>query len=228
MTNGVAIADLPPMCPPGETGLAALLLRLMQDQAQMKFIATGLEGAFVVEPEPASDDRGFFARTFCQREFEAHGLRPAIAQVSVAFNHRKGTVRGMHFQFAPGMEAKLVRCTRGALLDTIVDLRPESPTYRRQFAVELDEHNGRALYVPERFAHGYQTLRDDTEALYQISEFYAPELSSGLRHDDPMLQLTWPLAVTVISARDAGWPSLADVEPELKRRMTITTPAAIA
>ena len=141
----------------------------------MIFTETKLKGAFVIDLERREDSRGFFARAFCQKEFEAHGLKPVIAQANVAFNFKKGTLRGMHFQFPPAPETKVVRATRGAILDIIVDLRPESPTYLRHISVELNEDNGRALYVPERFAHGYQVLSDKTETSYQVGEFYTPE-----------------------------------------------------
>jgi dTDP-4-dehydrorhamnose 3,5-epimerase len=195
----------------------------------MIFVDTNLKGAFVIELERRDDDRGFFARTFCQREFAAHGLTASIAQTSVASNRAKGTIRGMHFQYPPDAEIKLVRCTRGAVLDIIVDLRPESRTYLRHVAVELTEDNGRALYVPERFAHGYQVLRDNSETTYQIDKFHAPERAAGLRYDDPILGLNWPLPVTAISARDRTWPGLDDSEPELRRRMgRRRSPVAIA
>src|SRR6202521_1125905 len=142
----------------------------------MLFTETNLKGAFIVDVERLEDDRGFFARTFCQREFGAHGLNPTIAQANIAFNSKQGTLRGMHFQFPPATETKLVRVTRGALLDVIVDLRPESPTFLQHVAVELTADNRRALYVPERFAHGYQVLEDNTEACYDMGEFYAPDL----------------------------------------------------
>ncbi len=151
----------------------------------MIFQETHLAGAYVIELERREDARGFFARAFCQREFEAHGLTAVIAQANLAVSHRKGTVRGMHFQFPPKAESKLVRCHRGAILDIIVDLRPESPTYLEHVAVELNQDNLRALYVPERFAHGYQTLEDRSEVLYQAGEFYAPECEAGLPYDDP-------------------------------------------
>ena len=141
----------------------------------MIFTETKLKGAFIIDLERREDARGFFARAFCQNEFEAHGLKPIIAQANIAFNIRKGTLRGMHFQYPPAAETKLVRCTRGAILDIIVDLRPESPTYLQHVAVELNEDNQRALYVPERFAHGYQALRDNTDTSYQVGEFYTPE-----------------------------------------------------
>jgi dTDP-4-dehydrorhamnose 3,5-epimerase len=189
----------------------------------MIFIETGLKGAYELEPERHTDDRGFFARTFCQREFAAHGLRPEIAQVSIASNRLKGTLRGMHFQYPPAAETKIVRCTRGAVLDVIVDLRPESPTFLRSFAAELTDANRRALYVPERFAHGYQSLSDDSEVLYEISQFHTPELASGLRYDDPALGLSWPLPVTVVSTRDQQWPPLGDVELALRAQMSADT-----
>jgi dTDP-4-dehydrorhamnose 3,5-epimerase len=187
----------------------------------MHFSKTKLDGAYVIELERREDSRGFFARAFCQKEFADHGLKPVIAQANVAYNFKKGTLRGMHFQFPPAAETKLVRCTRGAILDIIVDLRPESPTYLQNIAVELNEENGRALYVPERFAHGYQALRDSTETSYQVGEFYAPDCESGLMHDDPRLGLQWPLPVVVISDKDKKFNLLDHIEPELRRRMTI-------
>ena len=189
----------------------------------MIFTETKLRGAYIIDLDRREDARGFFARAFCQHEFEAHGLKPVIAQSNVAFNIKKGTLRGMHFQYPPAAETKLVRCTRGAILDIIVDLRPESPTYRHHVAVELSEYNQRALYVPERFAHGYQVLEDNTETSYQVGEFYAPASESGLLHDDPLLGLEWPLPVAVISDKDKRFAPLADIETELKRRMTLAT-----
>jgi len=187
----------------------------------MTFTETKLQGAFIIDLERREDSRGFFARSFCQREFAEHGLKPLIAQANLAFNHKKGTLRGMHFQFPPKAETKLVRATRGAILDIIVDLRPESATYLEHVAVELDEDNHRALYVPERFAHGYQVLVDKTETSYQVGEFYAPECESGLLHDDPKLGLKWPLPVAVISDKDKVFKRLDEIEPELKRRMSV-------
>jgi dTDP-4-dehydrorhamnose 3,5-epimerase len=185
------------------------------------FTETKLKGAFVIDLDRRDDSRGFFARGFCQNEFEAHGLKPTIAQANIAHNVRKGTVRGMHFQFPPVAETKLVRCTRGAILDIIVDLRPESPTYLQHIEVELNEDNQRALYVPERFAHGYQALRDNTDTSYQVGEFYTPNAEGGLRYDDPRLGLRWPLPVSVISAKDQGFRSLREIEEEVKRRMSL-------
>jgi dTDP-4-dehydrorhamnose 3,5-epimerase len=187
----------------------------------MIFTETKLKGAFIIDIERREDSRGFFARAFCQNEFEAHGLKKVIAQANVAFNIKKGTLRGMHFQYPPAAETKLVRCTRGAILDIIVDLRPESPTYLQHVAVELNEDNQRSLYVPERFGHGYQTLRDNTDTSYQVGEFYTPGCEGGLLYSDPRLGLTWPLPVSTISDKDAVWKPLADVEKELKQRMNI-------
>jgi dTDP-4-dehydrorhamnose 3,5-epimerase len=183
------------------------------------FTETRLKGAFILDLEKREDDRGFFARTFCQKEFAQHGLKPVIAQANVAFNRKKGTLRGMHFQYPPAAESKLVRAARGAILDIIVDLRPESPTYLQSIPVELTGDNRRALYVPERFAHGYQVLEDGTETTYQVGEFYTPAAEGGLLYNDPRLRLEWPLPVAEISPKDAAWKRLDEIEPELKRRM---------
>src|SRR6476660_4526971 len=174
----------------------------------MHFTKTKLDGAYVIELERREDSRGFFARAFCQKEFAAHDLKPFIAQLNVGFNIKRGTLRGMHFQYPPAAETKLVRCTRGAILDIIVDLRPESATYLQHISVELNEDNQRALYVPERFAHGYQTLRDNSDASYQAGEFYTPEAEGGLRQDDPRLGLSWPLPIEMISAKGQKFPML--------------------
>jgi dTDP-4-dehydrorhamnose 3,5-epimerase len=187
----------------------------------MIFTETRLQGAFILDIEPHADNRGFFARVFCQNEFKQHGLKPVIAQANVAFNKWKGTVRGMHFQYPPAPETKLVRATRGAILDIIVDLRPESPTYLENVSVELSADNHRALYVPERFAHGYQVLEDGTETSYQVGELYTPSAEGGLRFDDRRLGLKWPLPIGEISAKDSAWKKLDEMEPELKRRMTV-------
>jgi dTDP-4-dehydrorhamnose 3,5-epimerase len=187
----------------------------------MLFTETKLAGAYIIDLERREDDRGYFARAFCQHEFADHGLKTVIAQANVAFNRDRGTLRGMHFQFPPAAETKLVRCTRGAIVDIIVDLRPESSTYLEHVAVELSEENGRALYVPERFAHGYQVLVDETETSYQVGEFYTPEMEGGLRYDDPRLGLEWPLPVTEMSEKDRGWLMLEEYEPELRRRMSL-------
>jgi len=185
------------------------------------FTETKLGGAFIIDVERREDERGFFARTFCQREFEAHGLKPLIAQANTAWNPRAATLRGMHFQYPPAAETKLVRCTRGGILDVIVDLRPESATYLQSVAVELTEDNHRALYVPERFAHGYQCLVDRTETSYQVGEFYAPGLEGGLLYSDPDLGLDWPLPVKEISAKDRAWPLLRDAGAVLRERMRV-------
>ncbi len=176
----------------------------------MIFRELDLPGAFLLEPERLEDERGFFARVFCRRELEAHGLNPAVAQCSLSFNRRRSTVRGMHWQAPPAEEAKLVRCVRGAVHDVIVDLRPDSPTFRRHAGVELGAENRLALYVPPGFAHGFQTLEDSTELLYQMSEFYAPERAQGFRFDDPEVGIRWPLPVSVISERDRSLPPFAD------------------
>jgi dTDP-4-dehydrorhamnose 3,5-epimerase len=186
----------------------------------MIFTETAIAGAFIIDIEPRGDSRGFFARAFCQHEFTEHGLKPVIAQANLAFNATKGTLRGMHFQFPPKAETKLVRATRGAILDIIVDLRPESPTFLEHVEVELSADNGRSLYVPERFAHGYQALEDNTETTYQVGEFYAPEMEGGLRYDDPRLGLVWPLPVGEMSDKDSGWKLRDEVEGELKERMS--------
>jgi dTDP-4-dehydrorhamnose 3,5-epimerase len=174
----------------------------------MRFTATELDGAWIIDPEPFEDDRGLFARTFCAREFRDHGLVATFVQCNTSWNARRGTVRGLHYQLPPACEAKLVRCTAGALWDVIVDLRPDSPTYHKHIGVELTAKNRRALYIPEMFAHGLQTLDEGTEAFYQMSEFYAPKLAAGLRYDDPKLGITWPLGVVAISDKDLSWPSL--------------------
>jgi dTDP-4-dehydrorhamnose 3,5-epimerase len=169
---------------------------------------TRLDGAFTVDVAPRADARGFFARTLDVRVFAEHGLDFRVAQANVAFNPRRGTLRGMHLQLPPAAEAKLVRCVRGAIHDVIVDLRPDSPTYLEHVGVELTADNRRALYVPPLFAHGYQTLTDDAEVEYQVSEFYAPGHERGLRHDDPRIGIAWPERVTLISDKDAAWPLL--------------------
>lgn len=166
---------------------------------------TKLKGAYVVELKPMEDERGFFARTFCQKEFVAYGLNPKLVQCSISYNKRKGTLRGMHYQVSPMAEAKLVRCTRGAMYDVIIDLRSESPTYCEWIAVELNADNHRMIYIPEGFAHGFQTLMDDTEVFYQMSEFYAPECARGLRWDDPVFGIVWPDDKRIISEKDMNY-----------------------
>jgi dTDP-4-dehydrorhamnose 3,5-epimerase len=176
----------------------------------MRFSETKVAGAFLIEPELITDERGAFARTWCREEFEAHGLNPSLAQCSVSFSHRTGTLRGLHYQTAPHQEAKLVRCTRGAIWDVAVDLRPESPTYRAWSGAELTAANRAMLYIPEGCAHGQLTLADDTEVFYQISVPYAPAASRGVRFDDPAFGIEWPGEIVVINDRDRSYP---DVEP---------------
>ena len=173
---------------------------------------TAIEGPAIIDLEQRSDDRGFFARAFCIEEFGAAGLPTDVEQCNLSGNYRAGTLRGLHFQIAPHPEAKLVRCIRGAIVDVIVDMRPDSPTRLQHIAVELTADNKRALLVPPYFAHAYQTLQDDTEVLYQVSGSYAPEAERGLRYDDPALGITWPLPVNVISTKDASWPLIADTD----------------
>jgi dTDP-4-dehydrorhamnose 3,5-epimerase len=160
----------------------------------------------VIEPEKHEDQRGFFARTFCQREFESHGLNTRVAQCNLSFSKRKGTLRGMHFQIAPFAEAKLIRCTAGSIYDVIIDLRPSSPAFRQHFAVELSAGNHRMLYVPEEFAHGFQTLEDNTEVFYQMSQFYSAEHARGVRWDDPAFGIVWPTGERTIIERDRSYP----------------------
>ena len=172
----------------------------------MIFTETPLSGAWTIDLELREDDRGFFARTFCMREFEEHGLESFTAQCNLSFNHQAGTMRGMHYQLPPATEAKLVRCVKGAIYDVIIDLRPDSPSYLQHFGVRLDDENRRALYVPGMFAHGYQALTDGAEVSYQVSEFYTPGQERGIRYDDPQFGIDWPMKVTVISEKDASWP----------------------
>jgi dTDP-4-dehydrorhamnose 3,5-epimerase len=167
---------------------------------------TKLAGLCLVEPERLEDERGFFARTFCRREFEARGLNSTVAQCSISFNRQKGTVRGMHYQAKPYEEVKLIRCTRGAIYDVAVDLRPDSSTFKQWMAVELTADNRLMVYMPEGFAHGFQTLADDTEVYYQISQVYSAEHARGVRWNDPAFGIRWPLEVQVISERDQNHP----------------------
>jgi len=172
----------------------------------MKFEETSLKDAWIIDLEPFVDARGYFARTFCANEFAAHGIDPKFVQSNLSHNHQRGTVRGMHIQNAPAEESKLIRCVRGALYDVIIDLRPNSPTYLMHLGVELTADNKRMLYVPKGFAHGYQALQDDTEAMYMVGEFYTPEYERGFRYNDPIFAIQWPLTVEVISEKDAAWP----------------------
>jgi dTDP-4-dehydrorhamnose 3,5-epimerase len=170
------------------------------------FTETKLKGAFIIELELRKDERGFFARTWCKREFEAHGLVREMVQANVSFNKKRGTLRGMHYQVAPYEEAKLVRCTRGAIYDVIIDLRQDSPTYKQWIGVELTSENYQMIYVPENFAHGFLTLEDNTEVTYQVSQFYSPESERGIRYNDPVFGIKWPIQVEVISDKDKTWP----------------------
>lgn len=175
----------------------------------MRFHDTGLDGAWLVEPEPAFDERGFFARTFCVWEFTNQALETSFVQHSMSHSKRRHTLRGMHFQQAPHEEVKLVSCISGAIFDVIADLRPGSRTYLQWKGFELTPENRRQLYIPKGFAHGFQTLSDDTMVNYMISEFYVPEASSGVPFDDPALGIAWPAEVTAMSDRDRHWPPLA-------------------
>jgi dTDP-4-dehydrorhamnose 3,5-epimerase len=171
----------------------------------MIYKPTSLPGAFVLEIEPIQDDRGFFSYLFDAKEAAGHGLRTGVVQTKLSFNHTRGTLRGMHYQAPPAAEVKLVRCTRGAVWDVIVDVRPASPTYLKSFGIELSAANHRALYIPQLFAHGYQTLMDESEVVYQVDEYYAPAHERGLRFDDPKLGIQWPIEVAAISKRDQAW-----------------------
>ena len=169
----------------------------------MIFTETKLKGAFVINIEPHKDERGFFARAWCQDEFERHGLNPRLVQCSISFNNKRGTLRGMHYQAPPFEEAKLVRCTRGVIYDVIIDVRNDSPTFQQWFSVELSAENRRALYIPEGFAHGFQTLVDDSEVFYYMSEFFHPECARGVQWDDPAFGIVWPIVSPIISEKDS-------------------------
>lgn len=171
----------------------------------MRFTELALQGAFIVAPERREDSRGYFARTFCRDEFAAHGLTTDFVQCNTSFNARRGTLRGMHFQRAPHEEIKLVRCTKGAVLDVLLDLRPDAPTFCRWQAVELNEENGIAIYIPAGFAHGFQTLIDNSEVFYQMAERYHPEAAAGARWNDPAFAIDWPIVPPTISERDAAY-----------------------
>jgi dTDP-4-dehydrorhamnose 3,5-epimerase len=177
----------------------------------MKYTPTDLAGVMIVDIEPDRDDRGFFSRSFCSDEFNSHGLTLPAAQTNISFNYARGTLRGLHRQGPPYAEAKLVRCTRGAIVDVAVDVRPESRTYRQHVMVQLSADNRRALFLPPYVAHGYQTLADNTEVICQVGGSYAPEDEQGFRWDDPKFGIEWPLPVTVISDEDASWPLLVPV-----------------
>jgi dTDP-4-dehydrorhamnose 3,5-epimerase len=184
----------------------------------MKFTETRLPGAFIVEIEKLEDSRGFFARTWCRREFEQHGLDTDVMQANMSFNRLKGTLRGMHYQDEPFGETKVVRCSQGAVYDVIIDLRPSSPTYLQHVGVELTAANCRMLFVPRMFAHGFQTLVDDTVVTYQVGQFYTPGAERGIRYDDPLFGIAWPVPVAVISDKDKNWPDFtaAPIAPQPK------------
>jgi dTDP-4-dehydrorhamnose 3,5-epimerase len=177
--------------------------------AEMVFARTALPGVLIISPEIHEDHRGFFARLWCEREFAAHGVTDRWVQRSVSYNKTKGTLRGMHYQRAPHQEAKLVRCARGAIYDVILDLRPDSPGFKRHVAVELSASNRKTVYIPEGCAHGFQTLEDDVEVLYDISAFYAPEHAAGVRWDDPAFGISWPDPNPIMSERDRRFPDFA-------------------
>ena len=175
----------------------------------MIFKPTELPGAYIIEPGRLEDIRGYFARTFCEKDFAAQGLETQVAQCSVSFNHKKGTLRGMHYQVAPLKEVKLVRCNRGAIFDVIIDLRRDSPAFKKHIAVQLDERNGKMLYIPVGFAHGFQTLEDDTEVFYQMSQIYSAEHARGVRWNDPAFGIQWPQDERTILERDRNYPDFA-------------------
>lgn len=170
------------------------------------FRETALRGAFTIDLDRVEDERGFFARSWCVKEFESNGLDARLVQCNISYNKLRGTLRGMHYQIAPAAEVKVVRCTSGAIYDVIIDLRPEAPTYKEHFSVILSSENHRMLYIPEQFAHGFLTLADDTEVMYQMSEFYIPDCARGLRWDDPSFGIVWPEEVRVISGKDRAYP----------------------
>ncbi|HYS20033.1 MAG TPA: dTDP-4-dehydrorhamnose 3,5-epimerase [Gemmatimonadales bacterium] len=175
----------------------------------MIFTATPLAGVFLITSERKQDVRGFFARTWCEREAVAHGLNPRVAQCATSYNRKQGTLRGLHYQVAPYAEAKLVRCIAGAIYDVALDLRPDSPTFAQHLAVELTAENRQMLYIPEGLAHGFQTLVDDSEVCYQMSEFHMPQFARGVRYSDPAFGIRWPIAEPVILERDASYPDFA-------------------
>ena len=187
----------------------------------MIFTETPLQGAYIIEIEPIEDERGFFARSFCRKEFEAHDLNPDLVQCNISLNKKKGTLRGMHYQTSPYEEAKVVRCTMGAIYDVIIDIRPDSPTFKQWHAVELTSPRSswavdgyRMLFIPEGFAHGFQTLEDNTEVFYQMSEYYHPKAARGICWDDPMFQISWPLKNSIMSEKDQQYP-LFEIKREI-------------
>ena len=180
----------------------------------MKFVKTSVVGAYLIELDRMEGERGFFARLWCNTEFAEHGLKAIVAQSNIGVSRKAGTLRGLHFQTAPHIEVKVVRCPRGAVYDVIVDLRPDSPSYRKWFGAELSAENGRTIYVPEGCAQGYLTLMDDTEVYYHTSEFYHPESAAGIRYNDPEFGIEWPREITIISDQDRAWPAY---DPDMRR-----------
>lgn len=174
----------------------------------MIFRETKIKGAYIIEIEKIEDERGFFARSFCRAEFKKYGLNSQVAQCNVSYNKKRGTLRGMHYQAAPHEEAKLIRCIKGSMYDVIIDLRPDSPTFKQWISIELAAGNHTMLYVPKGFAHGFQTLLDDTEVFYQMSELYYPESARGVRWDDPAFGITWPISQPILSPKDCSYPFL--------------------
>jgi len=177
-------------------------------ESHMRFTENMIVGSWSIDPDSHEDERGKFFRAWCSREFAEHGIDFTPVQANMGLSHRKGTIRGMHLQLAPALEAKLVRCTRGSIFDVVLDLRPDSVTYRKWYGTELSDENGRMLYVPEQCAHGYQTLQDNTEMFYMTSAFYSPDVTRGVRFDDPAFSIHWPLPATAISEQDRNWPML--------------------
>jgi len=175
----------------------------------MIFHETRLSGAFVVELDKKEDDRGFFARGFCAKEFTEHGLKSQFVQANISYSHTSGTIRGMHYQVAPATETKFIRCIRGAIWDVIIDMRPDSPTYLQHLGVELSAENRNAIYVPDMFAHGNQALTNGAELLYLVGDYYTPGFERGIRYNDPAIAIEWPMPVTIVSEKDANWPLLA-------------------
>ncbi len=190
----------------GNKGESSLFPYLRCGCCKVKFKETKLKGAYIISLEPLTDERGFFARSFCQEEFEKHGLNLRIVQCDISYNKKKGTLRGMHYQEAPYEEAKLVSCVRGLMYDVIIDLRPNSPTHSQWFAEELSFENNKMIYIPKGFAHGFQTLEDDSVVYYQMSEFYHPECARGVRWDDPAFGIKWPVKPKIISDKDKNLP----------------------
>lgn len=180
-------------------------------EVNLIFTETELKGAFIIEVEKINDERGFFARTWDKEKFEKHNLNSNIVQCSISINKKKGTIRGMHYQVKPYEESKIVRCTKGKIFDVIIDLRKKSSTFKKWISVEISENNHKMIYIPKGFAHGFQTLEDNTEIFYQISEFYNKDASSGIKCNDPELSIKWPLEITMVSEKDKNFPYLENV-----------------